>query len=176
MDKWIKLIEENRDEILEKMEEALKQAFEAKSGVFEVILDEDGKVDIANYVSENTTDGDVWTGKAISIRRFNAEDYYKGMSLEDTDLEDLKRILKDIPNGLEAIEKYQKEHEEFDINEFLDSLDPEIKEQLINIVFENEVDWYSAEFDVDLDLYIEQLEEIENSKFLIQFKEWSKGV
>lgn len=159
--KWIKLIEENRDEILEKMEEALKQAFEAKSGVFEVILDEDGKVDIANYVSQNTTDGAVWAGKAIAIRRFDAEDYYKGMSLEDTDLEDLKRILKDIPNGLEAIEKYQKEHEEFDINEFLDSLDPEIKEQLINIVFENEVDWYSAEFDVDLDLYIEQLEEEE---------------
>lgn len=159
--KWIKLIGENRDEILEKMEEALKQAFEAKSGVFEVILDEDGKVDIANYVSENTTDGDVWTGKAISIRRFNAEDYYKGMSLEDTDLEDLKRILKDIPNGLEAIEKYQKEHEEFDKYEFLDSLPSELSEKLNNIVFENEIDFYSSFFDDYID---ERIKEIEDSE------------
>ena len=106
--KWIKLIEENRDEILEKMEEALKQAFEAKSGVFEVILDEDGKVDIANYVSENTTDGDVWTGKAISIRRFDAEDYYKGMSLEDTDLEDLERLLKKYSKRIRNSRKVSK--------------------------------------------------------------------
>ena len=159
--KWIKLIEENRDEILEKMEEALKQAFEAKSGVFEVILDEDGKVDIANYVSENTTDGDVWTGKAISIRRFNAEDYRKCESVYDLDIEDLERLLKNIPNGLETVEKYQKEHKEFNIDEFLNNLDSEVKEKLLNIVFENEIDWYTAEFDIDLDLFIEQLREEE---------------
>jgi len=158
---WIELIEKKRDEILEKLEEALKQAFEAKSCVFEVILDEDGKVDIATYTSENEMDGDVWNGRAIAIHRFNAEDFIKGQSLDNTDLEDLSIMLKYIPGGLEALNKFQKEQKEFDKYKFLDSLPSELSEKLNNIVFENEVDFYSYFFDDYID---ERIKEIEDSE------------
>jgi len=158
---WIKLIEKNRDEILDKLEEALKQAFEMNMGVTEVILSQDGKVDIATYTSENSMDGDVWNGRAIAIRRFNAQDFIKGQSLDNTDLEDLSIMLKYIPGGLEALNKFQKEQKEFDKHEFLDSLPSELSEKLNNIVFENEVDFYSYFFDDYID---ERIKEIEDSE------------
>jgi len=158
---WIKLIEKNRDEILDKLEEALKQAFEMNMGVTEVILSQDGKVDIATYTSENSMDGDVWNGRAIAIRRFNAQDFIKGQSLDNTDLEDLSIMLKYIPGGLEALNKFQKEQKEFDKYEFLDSLPSELSEKLNNIVFENEVDFYSYFFDDYID---ERIKEIEDSE------------
>lgn len=158
---WIKLIEKNRDEILDKLEEALKQAFEMNMGVTEVILSQDGKVGIATYTSENSMDGAVWAGEAIAIRRFNAQDFRKGASLDNTDLEDLSIMLKYIPGGLEALNKFQKEQKEFDMYKFLDSLPSEISEKLHNIVFENEVDFYSYFFDDYID---ERIKEIEDSE------------
>jgi len=161
---WIELIEKNRDEILDKLEEALKQAFEMNSGVTEVILTQDGKVDIATYTSENSTDGDVYAGTAIAIRRFDAQDFRKYASLDNTDLEDLTIMMKYIPGGLEALEAFQKEHEEFDKYEFLDSLPSELSEKLNNIVFENEVDFYSFFFDDYID---ERIKEIEDSESFV---------
>jgi len=180
---WIKLIENKRDEILDKLEEALKMAFEMNSGVTEVILSQDGKVDIATYTSENSTDGDVYAGTAIAIRRFDAQDFRKYASLDNTDLEDLTIMMKYIPGGLEALEAFQKgdtvvpkvaqrgslealeafqkEHEEFDKYEFLESLPSELSEKLNNIVFENEIDFYSSFFDDYID---ERIKEIEDSE------------
>jgi len=158
---WIKLIEKNRDEILDKLEEALKQAFEMNMGVTEVILSQDGKVGIATYTSENSMDGDVWNGRAIAIRRFNAQDFIKGQSLDNTDLEDLKIMMKYIPGGLEALEAFQKEHKEFDKYEFLESLPSEISKKLDDVVFENEIDFYSNWFD---DYIEERIKEIEDSE------------
>jgi hypothetical protein len=158
---WIKLIEKNRDEILDKLEEALKQAFEMNMGVTEVILSQDGKVGIATYTSENSMDGDVWNGRAIAIHRFNAQDFIKGQSLDNTDLEDLSIMLKYIPGGLEALEAFQKEHEEFDKYEFLESLPSEISKKLDDVVFENEIDFYSSWFDDYIDERIKEIEDYE---------------
>lgn len=158
---WIKLIEKNRDEILDKLEEALKQAFEMNSGVTEVILTQDGKVDIATYTSENSMDGDVWNGRAIAIRRFNAQDFIKGQSLDNTDLEDLSIMLKYIPGGLEALNKFQKEQKEFDKYKFLDSLPSEISKKLDDVVFENEIDFYSSWFDDYIEERIKEIEDYE---------------
>lgn len=158
---WIKLIEKNRDEILDKLEEALKQAFEMNSGVTEVILTQDGKVDIATYTSENSTDGDVYAGTAIAIRRFDAQDFRKYASLDNTDLEDLTIMMKYIPGGLEALEAFQKEHEEFDKYEFLESLPSEISKKLDDVVFENEIDFYSSWFDDYIDERIKEIEDYE---------------
>ena len=158
---WIELIEKNRDEILDKLEEALKQAFEMNSGVTEVILTQDGKVDIATYTSENSTDGDVYAGTAIAIRRFDAQDFRKYASLDNTDLEDLTIMMKYIPGGLEALNKLQKEQKEFDKYEFLESLPSEISKKLDDVVFENEIDFYSSWFDDYIDERIKEIEDYE---------------
>lgn len=79
---WVKMIEEKRSEILEKMSEILKQAFENDSGDFRVNMNESGKVYITVYPSKNDMDKDVLDGKAITICSCNAQEYYKGMSLE----------------------------------------------------------------------------------------------
>jgi hypothetical protein len=158
---WIKLIEKNRDEILDKLEEALKQAFEMNMGVTEVILSQDGKVDIATYTSENSMDGAVWAGEAIAIRRFDAQDFRKGASLDNTDLEDLTIMMKYIPGGLEALKAFQKEQKEFDKYEFLESLPSEISKNLDDVVFENEIDFYSNWFDDYIEERIKEIEDYE---------------
>lgn len=68
-DEWIELIESKREELIQAMIEMTNKAFEMRKGIFEVILDNDGRIRKKIYFSKPYQDGKTVIGKAVPILR-----------------------------------------------------------------------------------------------------------
>lgn len=132
---WADLIEANYEEIFEAMLDALRENLTYHS-ITEVILDENGKVDIARYVSENTTDRAVWDGKAIAIVRFTDKE---GVSIYNLSKDELIDVLIDL-NMKHLIEKLKNT----DVESFADGLNDDILEKINSQLIDNQVDYYAT--------------------------------
>lgn len=138
---WIKMVEEKRDEIVEKIREILRQAYEYETSILEVVLTEEGEIDMGQYVSDSTTDGEVYTGKAISLVKFNASEFNVTDSFYDMDQKDVRDMLKQY-NAESFLDEFKKENKEYDPIEFYYSIPDNVREKIDEEIIGNEVDWY----------------------------------
>lgn len=159
---WEKKVEQYEEEIKDKIEEAIKMAYESPFGVISVILHEDGDVYVAHDASDSTTDGEVWAERAIYVVCFDVNDYDIVNDLYDLDKEDAERIIAKECNGKEYFEKYLKdlekseEYDGFDARDiYYDYLPKEIQDCVYETLVGNYIDYF---FDRYYDNLIEVLE------------------
>jgi hypothetical protein len=138
---WIEKIEENQDEILEKVGEALRQAYEYSTGIIEVVLTEDRKVAMGRHISENETDGEVWNGTAIPLVRFNASDFNITDSFYDMEEFNVRSLLKQF-NAEYYLDDFIEMNGNYNEIEFYYSLPDDIREKIDQEIIENEIEYY----------------------------------
>lgn len=168
MGKWEKLFKEHEDEIQDKITEAIRMAYESPWGIIRVILHEDGDVYLAHFASDSTTDGKVWSGRAIYIVSFDANDYHITNDLYDLEKEDAERIMAKECNGKEYFDKYiqdleksEEEDKDFDARDiYYDYLPEEIQKCVYENLVDGFISYYFERYYNDLiDNLIKELEE-----------------
>jgi len=168
MGKWEKLFKEHEDEIQDKITEAIRMAYESPWGIIRVILHEDGDVYLAHFASDSTTDGEVWSGRAIYIVSFDANDYHITNDLYDLEKEDAERIMTKECNGKEYFDKYiqdleksEEEDKDFDARDiYYDYLPEEIQKCVYENLVDGFISYYFERYYNDLiDNLIKELEE-----------------
>lgn len=168
MSKWKELVEKCDEEIRDKIEEAIKMAYESPFGVISVILHEDGHVYVAHDASDSTTDGEVWAERAIYVVCFDVNDYDIVNDLYDLDKEDAERIIAKECNGKEYFDKYiqdleksEEEDKDFDARDiYYDYLPEEIQKCVYENLVDGFISYYFERYYNDLiDNLIKELEE-----------------
>lgn len=87
---WMALIEENYDEIYDKLVTAVELAKEKCWGTVDVIMNQDGLLYIDEEASINTMAGEILKGDAIYIKRFNAEDIDEDTEIDVDEVIEIK--------------------------------------------------------------------------------------
>lgn len=168
MSKWEELVEKCDEEIRDKITEAIRMAYESPWGIIRVILHEDGDVYLAHFASDSTTDGEVWSGRAIYIVSFDANDYHITNDLYDLEKEDAERIIAKECNGKEYFDKYiqdleksEEEDKDFDARDiYYDYLPEEIQKCVYENLVDGFISYYFERYYNDLiDNLIKELEE-----------------
>lgn len=168
MSKWEELVEKCDEEIRDKITEAIRMAYESPWGIIRVILHEDGDVCLAHFASDSTTDGEVWSGRAIYIVSFDANDYHITNDLYDLEKEDAERIIAKECNGKEYFDKYiqdleksEEEDKDFDARDiYYDYLPEEIQKCVYENLVDGFISYYFERYYNDLiDNLIKELEE-----------------
>lgn len=123
-EEWIKIVEENREKLTQKLEEAWKKVI-GSDWDQKVEINQDGKVSSYSASSNgNEVTGEVWNGKAIEVARIKAEGEVTHIELDDEDddsiPEEEKYTLEDYRE--EMWEEYGEHEIEVLLNDFIDDL------------------------------------------------------
>lgn len=123
-EEWIKIVEENREKLTQKLEEAWKKVI-GSDWDQKVEINQDGKVSSYSASSNgNEVTGEVWNGKAIEVARIKAEGEVIHIELDDEDddsiPEEEKYTLEDYRE--EMWEEYGEHEIEVLLNDFIEDL------------------------------------------------------
>lgn len=123
-EEWIKIVEENREKLTQKLEEAWKKVI-GSDWDQKVEINQDGKVSSYSASSNgNEVTGEVWNGKAIEVARIKAEGEVTHIELDDEDddsiPEEEKYTLEDYRE--EMWEEYGEHEIEVLLNDFIEDL------------------------------------------------------
>jgi len=164
MEEWSKLFLEHEEEIKQKLEEALKMAFERLSGLISLVLNQEGKVCIEVSDSETVTNEEVIAEKAVYIETFDAQYFEISDDLYTMNIDNAERIFTECGGG-EYYEKYIKnlgEEERFDAREIYDSLPIELRKKVFDKIVQNNIDYFFVKFYPELRNYWTSDEEDED--------------